>query len=104
MSEGKNVFIVGPGFIGWNVLDLLVAEGYKVTGFVRRKEHGEQIQKSGAAVVYGDLNDKEAIAEQTVKHDIVMHTGTSTPSTLSTTIADSNRSNCGPSSFRARHS
>lgn len=75
MSAGKNVFIVGPGFIGWNVLDLLVSEGYTVTGFVRRKEHGEQIKASGAQVVFGDLNDKAAIAEQTTKHDIVLHTG-----------------------------
>jgi nucleoside-diphosphate-sugar epimerase len=58
MSSGKSVFIIGPGFIGWNVLDLLVAEGYSVTGLVRRKEHGQQVEESGATVVYGDLNDK----------------------------------------------
>ena len=75
--SGKKVFIVGPGFIGWNVLDLLIAEGYSVTGFVRRKEHGEQIKKSGAGVVYGDLNDKKAVAEQVVQHDITFHTGLS---------------------------
>ncbi|CAK4034085.1 related to Weak similarity to CDP-3,6-dideoxy-D-glycero-L-glycero-4-hexulose-5-epimerase [Lecanosticta acicola] len=76
MSTGKKVFIVGPGFIGWNVLDLLVAEGYEVTGFVRRREHGEQIQNSGASGVYGDLNDKAAIVEQTEKCDVVFHTAT----------------------------
>lgn len=76
MSSGKTVFIVGPGFIGWNVLDLLVAGGCSVTGFVRRKEHGQGIQASGATPVYGDLNDKQAITEQTLKHDIVIHTAT----------------------------
>ncbi|KAK4501092.1 hypothetical protein PRZ48_006898 [Zasmidium cellare] len=76
MSAGKNVFIVGPGFIGWNVLDLLVSEGYNVTGFVRRKEHGEQIKASGAQAVFGDLNDKQVITDQTIKHDIVLHTAT----------------------------
>ncbi|EME43616.1 hypothetical protein DOTSEDRAFT_72852 [Dothistroma septosporum NZE10] len=74
--SGKKVFIVGPGFIGWNVLDLLVAEDYSVTAFVRRKEHGEQVKKSGAEVVYGDLNEKKAIAEQVVQHDITFHTAT----------------------------
>jgi nucleoside-diphosphate-sugar epimerase len=60
MSAGKRALIIGPGFIGWNVLDLLVAEGYSVTGFVRRKEHGDAIKASGAAnVVLGDLNDKK---------------------------------------------
>ena len=70
------VLIVGPGFIGWNVLDLLVGEGYAVTGFVRRQKHAEQITASGATAVLGDLNDEQAIAEHTSKHDIVMHTAT----------------------------
>ena len=76
MSTGKHVFIVGPGFIGWNVLDLLISEGYKVTGFVRRKEHADQIKASGASVVMGDLNDRDAIADQAAQHDIILHTAT----------------------------
>jgi len=77
MSSGKRVFIIGPGFIGWNVLDLLVSEGYSVTGFVRRQQHAEQIKASGAtAVVLGDLNDKDVITEQVTQHDIVLHTAT----------------------------
>lgn len=76
MSTGKKVFIVGPGFIGWNVLDLLIAEGYSVTGFVRRKEHADQIKASGASAVMGDLNDQAVITEQTTQHDIVFHTAT----------------------------
>ena len=77
MPPGKNVLIIGPGFIGWNVLDLLVAEGYKVTGFVRRKEHADGIKASGASlVVMGDLDDKSLITEQASQHDIVIHTAT----------------------------
>ena len=77
MSAGKRALIIGPGFIGSNVLDLLVAEGYSVTGFVRRKEHGDAIKASGAAnVVLGDLNDKKLITAQTTNHDIVFHTAT----------------------------
>jgi nucleoside-diphosphate-sugar epimerase len=37
-TTGKNVFIIGPGLIGWNVLELLVEEGYNVSGLVRREE------------------------------------------------------------------
>ena len=55
MSTGRKVFIVGPGFIGWNVLDLLIAEGYSVTGLVRRKEHGDGIRASGGSIIMGDL-------------------------------------------------
>ena len=68
---GKSVLIIGPGFIGWEVLELLVAEGYQMTGFVRREEHAAGIQKSGAAgVIMGDLDDKTLITEETAKHDV----------------------------------
>ena len=48
-TTNKTVLIIGPGFIGWNVLDILVAEGYSVTGFVRRKEHGLDIKGKSSA-------------------------------------------------------
>ncbi|KAI9697468.1 MAG: hypothetical protein M1820_007803 [Bogoriella megaspora] len=76
MVSDKDVFIIGPGFIGWNVVDLLVAEGYQVTGLVRRKEHAEGIQKSGASTILGSIDDKNLIQEQSAKHSIVIHTAT----------------------------
>ncbi|KAI1853690.1 hypothetical protein JX266_001674 [Neoarthrinium moseri] len=76
-SKGQKVFIIGPGFIGWNVLDLLVKEEYRVTGFVRNKEREAEIKASGAAeVVIGNLHDKELISQTTAEHDIVIHTAT----------------------------
>lgn len=77
MSSGKKIFIVGPGFIGWNILDVLIEQGYSVTGLVRRDAHAEGIKKTGAAVVMGSLDDKELITKETVDHDIVFHTATS---------------------------
>lgn len=74
--SGKNVFIVGPGFIGWTVLDILVAEGYKVTGLVRRQEHADGLKQSGAEAVIGDLHDSDLIASHVAKNDIVFHTAT----------------------------
>jgi nucleoside-diphosphate-sugar epimerase len=76
MGAGKKVLIVGPGFIGWNVLELLISEGYTVTGYVRRKEHAKQIEASGASSVLGDLDDTDLITNQTFDHDIVFHTAT----------------------------
>lgn len=76
MSTGRKVLIVGPGFIGWNVLDILIGEGYTVSGLVRREEHAAGIKKSGAQAIMGDLNDKDLITEQTIQHDIVFHTAT----------------------------
>ena len=76
MANGKRVLIIGPGFIGWCVLDLLIAKGLSVTGFVRRKEHADGIKASGADAVMGDLDDQKLITDHTVLHDIVIHTAT----------------------------
>jgi nucleoside-diphosphate-sugar epimerase len=76
-STQRKVLIIGPGFIGLNVLDILVKENYKVTGLVRRQDHAAQIQSSGArTVVVGDLHDHDLIAQQTFEHGVVIHTAT----------------------------
>ncbi|KAK7747628.1 hypothetical protein SLS62_009039 [Diatrype stigma] len=73
-STDKKVLIIGPGFIGWNVLELLAKEGYAVTGFVRRQEAADQLKASGAAqTVLGELDDKALITKLVADHDIVMH-------------------------------
>ncbi|OAG09461.1 NAD(P)-binding protein [Paraphaeosphaeria sporulosa] len=76
MNTANKVFIIGPGFIGWNVLELLVGEGYTVTGLVRRDKHAEQIRTSGALAVKGDLNDHGLIVKHVLEHDIIIHTAT----------------------------
>jgi uncharacterized protein YbjT (DUF2867 family) len=67
---GKNVFIIGPGLIGWNVLELLISEDYNVSGLVRREAHGAQITRSGATPIQGDLNDHDLIVEHVIKNDV----------------------------------
>lgn len=73
---GKNVLIVGPGFIGWNVLDILIEHGYSVTGLVCRDEHAKGIEISGAKAIKGSLDNKEQITKLTSEHDIIFHTAT----------------------------
>lgn len=70
MGASKKVFIIGPGFIGWNVLELLVGEGYTVTGLVRRDEHAEKIKNSGALAVNGDLNDHDLIVKHVLENEV----------------------------------
>jgi len=96
-SAGRKVFIVGPGFIGWNVLDLLVAEGYSVTALVRRNEHAHAIEQSGAVPVLGSLDDSALIKECTLDHDIVFHTATADhlPSAQAVCEAISQRAKAG---------
>lgn len=76
MSSGKKVFIVGPGFIGWNILDILISHGYQVSALVRRDSHAEAIKASGATAVKGDLDDKTLITGQVETNDIIFHTAT----------------------------
>lgn len=70
MSSSKHVFIIGPGFIGWNVLELLVDEGYTVSALVRRQAHAEGIEKSGGTAIHGDLEDHDLIASHAAENDV----------------------------------
>ena len=70
MSTAKDVFLIGPGFIGWNVLELLINEGYKVTALVRRHSHADQIKASGGITVLGDLDDHDLIKKHTIAHGV----------------------------------
>ncbi|KAI2605688.1 NAD(P)-binding protein [Hypoxylon fragiforme] len=76
--KGKKVFIIGPGFIGWNVLDVLVKENYAVTGYARRQEHADQLKASGAVdVVLGGLQNAALITKHALDSDIIIQTATS---------------------------
>ncbi len=76
MPSGKKVFIIGPGLIGWNVVELLVADSYEVSALVRSQGHAASIQKSGASTVLGTIDDHDLIVEHARKSDIVIHTAT----------------------------
>lgn len=75
MSD-KKVFIVGAGFIGWTLLDTLVAAGHTVTALVRRESHAKDIEACGARAILGDLHDATLIADTVAQHDVVFHTAT----------------------------
>ena len=44
MSNEKKIFLIGPGLIGADLLELLLDDGYEVTTMVRREEHAAQIK------------------------------------------------------------
>lgn len=76
-SPGKGkVFIIGPGLIGWNILDLLVSQGYSVTALTRREQHAQGIRESGATAITGTLDDLDLITEQTAQADITFQCAT----------------------------
>ncbi|KAH0151627.1 NAD dependent epimerase/dehydratase family protein, partial [Aureobasidium melanogenum] len=78
MSESsKKVFLIGPGYIGLEVMDRLLEAGYPVTTLVRRKEAAEELKhKENVEVVMGTIDDLDLITKQTAAHDIVIHTAT----------------------------
>ncbi len=54
------VFVTGgSGFIGGNLVELLVAEGYDVRALVRPNSSQIQIRNLPVEIVYGDLNDPD---------------------------------------------
>lgn len=76
-GSSKKVFLIGPGYIGLEVLDRLLENGYTVTTLVRRKEAAEELkQKQNVEVVMGTIDDQDLITQQTAAHDIVIHTAT----------------------------
>ncbi|KIY03660.1 uncharacterized protein Z520_00351 [Fonsecaea multimorphosa CBS 102226] len=77
MATEKKVFLIGPGLIGTDLLELLVEAGYEVTTMVRREAHAAQVKDLGAReVVMGSLDDKDIIRKYTAASPIVIHTAT----------------------------
>lgn len=77
MAPTRKLFLIGPGFIGGQLLGLLVQEGgYDITSMVRRPSAAPALEKMGVKVILATLDDKEAIAKQVSQSDIVIHTAT----------------------------
>lgn len=76
MSADKKIFLIGPGLIGADLLELLIDDGYEVTTMVRRESHAAQIREFGAKVIMGTLDDKDIITKHTAEVPIVIHAAT----------------------------
>lgn len=76
MSAEKKIFLIGPGLIGADLLELLIEDGYEVTTMVRREEHAAQIREMGAKVIMGNLDDKDIISKHSAEVPIVIHAAT----------------------------
>jgi nucleoside-diphosphate-sugar epimerase len=75
-ATGKMVFLIGPGFIGLEVIDRLLENKYNVTALVRRDEAAQSLREAGVKTVSGTLDDKDIITRQVADCDIVIHTAT----------------------------
>ena len=70
------MFLIGAGFIGGEILELLIQEKYQISALVRREAHATELKKLGVTPVLGTLDDQELLTEQTAKHDVVIHSAT----------------------------
>ncbi|CRG90693.1 hypothetical protein PISL3812_07738 [Talaromyces islandicus] len=76
MSKGS-IFLIGPGFIGGEILSNLLNEGYsKITVLVRRESAAASFHQLGITTTLGTLEDSAVIQTQTALHDIVIHSAT----------------------------
>lgn len=78
MASDKRIFLIGPGLVGADLLELLLDDGYAVTTLVRRQAHAEQIATHypGTSIVTGTLDDVELIRKRTAALPIVIHAAT----------------------------
>lgn len=101
MATKGSVFLIGPGFIGLEVLSELLREGYPVTALVRREEARASLEKAGCRTVPGSLDDADVIRREAAVADIVFHTATADhmPSALAVLDGVADRANAGKSSI-----
>lgn len=71
-----SVLLLGPGFIGGEIIDLLLTTNYQVTTLVRRESAVADYANLGVIPVVGNLDDASVIINQVAKSDIVIHTAT----------------------------
>lgn len=70
-----HVFVTGAsGFVGSAVVEELVRGGHRVTGLARSDKSAAVVEKLGATVLRGDLNDVESLKRGARAAEAVIHT------------------------------
>lgn len=70
----KQVFVTGgSGFVGQNLIPMLIEQGYKVKALARSQQSVEKIEKSGATAIQGDLSDANALRQGVMDCETVFH-------------------------------
>jgi len=88
------VFLAGAtGFTGSRVLSLLLDGGHEVTCLLRPGREAGAVERLGATVVRGTLEDADSMAEGLRGHDALLSAGPLTPDTASGVVEAARREN-----------
>ena len=69
------VFVTGAtGFIGFAIVEELIAAGHQVTGLARSEASGKKLTDAGARVVVGSLEDLDLLRRSAASADSAIHT------------------------------
>lgn len=74
MPTRPSIFLLGPGFIGLQVLTELLHAGYPVTVLVRRPSARANLSHLGATTILGSLTDTALIRAAAAAADITINT------------------------------
>lgn len=70
----KQVFVTGgSGFVGQNLIPMLIEQGYKVKALARSEQAIQKVEKLGAVAIKGDLHDVQALTKGIKDCSTVFH-------------------------------
>lgn len=70
----KKVFVTGgSGFVGQNLIPLLISKGYAVNALARSDKAKAKVEKLGATAIKGDLDNSKAITDGMKDCETVFH-------------------------------
>ena len=74
MTSPTLVLVTGAtGYIGSAIVEKLLQAGHQVTGFARSDASAQLLEKQGAGVLRGDLNDTRTLANAARAAEGVIH-------------------------------
>jgi len=70
----KKAFVTGgSGFVGQNLIPMLIGNGFQVKALARSAEAIKKVEQLGAVAIKGDLNDEKALARGAADCETVFH-------------------------------
>ena len=74
VTKKEKILVTGStGYLGREVVDLLVKSGYYVRAYVRKTSHTNALEKLGVEICYGDMREADKVATAASGMDIIVH-------------------------------